>query len=163
FSGFGAYVLGRKLTRSAMAGIAAGIFYAYVPFRFTQLAHIQHVWGGWLPLLLAALLHYVEAPSRKRAALFGFVFLMNGLTNIHWLLFGGFAIACTVVMLVATGVRRWLPLVAATAIAMLLLVPFLWPYQRAAREYGMVRQWSDVATYSARPAHWLVSSNLNRV
>ena len=56
FSGFGAYVLGRKLTGSAMAGIAAGIFYAYVPFRFTQLSHIQHVWGGWLPLLLAALL-----------------------------------------------------------------------------------------------------------
>jgi hypothetical protein len=163
FSGFGMYLLGRKLTGSAVAGIAAGIFYAYVPFRFTQLVHIQHVWGGWLPLLLAALLHYVEAPSRKRAALFGFVFLMNGLTNIHWLLFGGFAIALTAVLLFATGVRRWLPLAGATAVAMLLLVPFLRPYQQAAREYGMVRQWSDIATYSARPAHWLVSSNLNRV
>lgn len=163
FSGFGAYVLGRKLTGSALAGIAAGIFYAFVPFRFTQLSHIQHVWGGWLPLLLAALLHYAEAPSRKRAAVFGLVFLMNGLTNVHWLLFGGLAIALTAVVLVATGVRRWLPLLGATAIATLLLLPFLLPYAQAAREYGMVRQWSDVATYSARPSHWLVSSDRNRV
>jgi len=163
FSGFGAYLLGRKLTGSAVAGIAAGSFYAFVPFRFTQLSHIQHVWGGWLPLLVAALLHYVEAPSRKRAALFGFVFLMNGLTNIHWLLFGGVAIALSVVLLFANGIRRWGALLVATAIAMLLLLPVLWPYQQAAREYGMVRQWSEVATYSARPAHWLVSNSANRL
>ena len=54
FSGFGAWLLGRKLTGSSAAGIAAGVFYAFVPFRFTQLSHIQHVWGGWLPVLLAA-------------------------------------------------------------------------------------------------------------
>lgn len=163
FSGFGAYLLGRKLTGSWMAGVAAGVFYAFVPFRFTQLSHIQHVWGGWLPPLLAALLHYAAAPSRKRAALFGFVFLMNGLTNIHWLLFGGLAIALTAAVLFAHGTRRWAPLVIATAIATLLLLPFLVPYERAARAYGMVRQWSDVATYSARPSHWFVSAGTNRV
>ena len=95
--------------------------------------------------------------------MFGLVFLMNGLTNIHWLLFGGFAIALTAVLLFASGARRWLPIIGATAIAMVLLLPFLWPYRQAAREYGMVRQWSDVAIYSARPAHWLVSNNFNRV
>jgi hypothetical protein len=163
FSGFGAYVLGRRLTGSAGAGIAAGIFYAFVPFRFTQLAHIQHVWGGWLPLLVAALLHYADGPSWRRAGLFGFLFLMNGLTNIHWLLFGGLAIASSVVLLFGAGVRRWIPWIAATAMAMLLLLPFLWPYQQAARQYGMVRQWSDLAAYSARPAHWLVSNGTNRL
>jgi len=162
FSGFGACVLGRMLTGSGLAGVAAGVFYAFVPFRFTQLAHIQHVWGGWLPLLLAALLHYAEQPSRKRAALFGVVFLMNGLTNIHWLLFGGVAIAATMAILAATGVRRWLPLAAATAVACLLLLPFLWPYEAASRQYGMVRLWDDVTNYSARPAHWLVSNDTNR-
>ena len=163
FSGFGAYLLGRKLTGSAAAGVAAGIFYAFVPFRFTQLPHIQHVWGGWLPLLVAALLHYAEGPSRKRAALFGFVFLMNGLTNIHWLLFGSIAIAATAVVLAGYGLRRWMPIATATAIASLLLVPVLVPYELAARTYGMVREWSDVAHYSARPADWLVAGAARRV
>lgn len=163
FSGFGAYLLGRKLTGSAMAGVAAGIFYAFVPFRFTQLPHIQHIWGGWLPLLIAALLHYAEAPSRKRGALFGFVFLMNGLTNIHWLLFGSIAIALTAVVVAGFGLRRWMPLAVATAIASLLLVPILVPYSIVARTYGMVREWSDVAHYSARASDWLVASAASRV
>ena len=37
FSGFGAYILGYTVTRSAIAGVVAGIFYAFVPFRFTHL------------------------------------------------------------------------------------------------------------------------------
>lgn len=163
FSGFGAYLLGRKLTGSAVAGIAAGIFYAFVPFRFTQLSHLQHVWGGWLPLLIAALLHYAEAPSRRRAALFGFVFLMNGLTNIHWLLFGSVAIAATAVVVAGFGLRRWVPIAVATVLASLLLAPFLVPYEIVARTDGMVREWSDVAHYSARPSHWLVASAASRV
>jgi hypothetical protein len=107
FSGFGAWLLGRKLTGSSAAGVAAGVFFTFVPFRFTQLSHIQHVWGGWLPVLLAALLHYAEAPTRKRAALFGAAFLMNGLTNIHWLLFGSLAIVGTVAMLMVAESATW--------------------------------------------------------
>jgi hypothetical protein len=165
FSGFGAWLLGRQLTGSSAAGVAAGVFYAFVPFRFTQLSHIQHVWGGWLPVLLAALLHYAAGPSAKRAALFGATFLMNGLTNIHWLLFGSLAIAGTIAILMVAErvawsrvVGRWLPLFVATAVALLLLLPFLWPYQEASRAYGMVRRSQEARDYSARPADWLISN-----
>ena len=75
--------------------MAAGIFYAFLPFRFAHLSHVQHVWGGWLPLLLLALLAYAERPTRKRAIVFAAVFLMNGLTNIHYLFFGALAMAIT--------------------------------------------------------------------
>ena len=54
FSGFGAYILGSRITGSWIAGMAAGVFYAFVPFRFTHLSHVQHIWGGWLPRMLAA-------------------------------------------------------------------------------------------------------------
>ena len=46
----------RRNSGSAWAGIAAGIFYAFVPFRFTQLPHVQHVFAGWRPMMLVALL-----------------------------------------------------------------------------------------------------------
>ena len=55
FSGFGAYILGRRLTGSWIAGLAAGVFYAFVPFRFTHLAHIQHIWGHSTPNSMAPL------------------------------------------------------------------------------------------------------------
>ena len=96
FCSFAAYLLGKRITGCWIAGIAAGIFYAYLPWRFTQLPHIQHVWGGWLPMMLLALLLYARTPSWRNAALFGGAFLMNGLTNIHWLLLGSIAIMLSV-------------------------------------------------------------------
>jgi len=158
FSAFGAYLLARSVTRSTLAGVAAGIFYGFVPFRITQAAHVQHVWGGWLPVMLLALLHYARGPSWKRASLFAAAFLMNGLTNIHWLLFGVIAIAVTVAI-----VRpRLVPLAATTAVALLCLAPFLWPYAQVAKEYGMRRGWRETKSYSASPRDWLVSDPHSR-
>src|SRR6266498_3738927 len=67
FSGFAAFLLGRMISGSALAGIAAGIFYAFVPWRFTQLPHVQHVFAGWLPMMLVALLYYARRPAWGRA------------------------------------------------------------------------------------------------
>jgi hypothetical protein len=153
FSGFGAYVLGKRLTGSWIAGMAAGVFYAFVPFRFTHLPHVQHIWGGWLPLMLAALLAYAERPTRRRAILFAAVFAMNGLTNIHYLFFGALAIAITAVLLLPRS--AWRELAMATGGALLVLAPFLYPYAAAAKLYGMQRTWEEVAHFSAYASDWL--------
>jgi hypothetical protein len=158
FCGFATYLLGMRITGSALAGVAAGIFFAFVPYRFTQLPHVQHVWAGWLPMLVLALLHYAEQPTWRRAALFGGAFLMNGLTNIHWLLFGSFAIAVAALILWP----RWLPLVTATAAACVLLAPFLYPYTVVAKLYGMVRSWPEMRFYSATWWMWGVSTVYTR-
>ncbi|HKO54262.1 MAG TPA: hypothetical protein VJ276_00210 [Thermoanaerobaculia bacterium] len=159
FAGFAAYLLGWTVTRSWVAGVAAGICYAYVPFRFTHLSHLQHIWSGWLPMLIVALLHYARRPSWPRAALFGAVFLMNGLTNIHWLLFGSFAVVLTMPIVV----RRWLPLLAALAVAVALLIPFLLPYWQAAKLYGAQRNWHEAKAWSAQPRDWLNPGVGNRL
>jgi hypothetical protein len=161
FSGFGAYVLGCTIARSALAGVAAGVFYAFVPWRFTQLPHVQHVWSGWLPLLLAALIAYGRKPSWRNAALFGIAFLFNGLSNIHWLLFGSLAIACSIP--IAGRVAGATRLLVAGAVAVVLLVPFLVPYQRLATEQGMTRSWRETKSFSAKPGDWLNPGTANRV
>lgn len=152
FSGFGAYVLGRRLTDSWIAGMAAGVFYAFLPYRFTHLPHLQHIWGGWLPLMLAALLAYAERPTRKRAVVFAALFAMNGLTNIHYLFFGALAVAVTAVLLLPRS--AWRELALATAGALVVLAPFLYPYAAAAKLYGMTRTWEEVARYSAFVSDW---------
>lgn len=152
FCGFAAYLLGQRLTGSFTGGLAAGMFYAFVPFRFVHLPHLQHVWGGWLPLLLAALLAYAEKPTPRRAALFALVFLMNGLTNIHYLLFGAFAIAVTAALVVPR--KEWRNLAIATGAALLLLAPFLYPYAVVAKLYGM-RTAEETWRFSAFVGDWI--------
>ncbi|HEU4522326.1 MAG TPA: hypothetical protein VFT12_10005 [Thermoanaerobaculia bacterium] len=154
FSGFGAYLLTCRLTLSWPGAIAAGVFYAFVPFRFVHLSHLQHVWGGWLPLLLAALIAYVDRPGWRRAAIFGFVFLMNGLTNIHWFLFGSFSTLVAAALFYAAGVRRWKELVVSTTAALLLFAPFLYPYAAAADLYEMTRSWEETKLFSATLSDW---------
>jgi hypothetical protein len=153
FCGFGAYVLGFHLTRSFAAGLAAGVFYAFVPFRFVHLAHVQHAWGGWLPLLLYALLLYAERPSWRRGALFAALFVMNGLTNVHYLLFGALATAVTAALLIPRS--AWRALVVPLLLGLLVLAPFLYPYALVQKLYGMQRSYEEVLRYSAMPGDWL--------
>src|SRR5438552_16776143 len=161
FCSFAAYLLGKRITGCWIAGIAAGIFYAYVPWRFTQLPHLQHVFSGWLPMMIVALLHYADCPTWRRAALFAGAFLMNGLTNIHWLLLGSLAIALTVPIAVRKP-RDWTRIAVCMLVALALMAPFLIPYARVAKLYGMQRSWGEAKHYSATLRDWLNPGTTNR-
>ncbi len=161
FSGFGAYLLGRSITGCTIPALAAGIFYAFLPWRFTQLQHIAYVSSGWLPVLIVVLLHYAQTPTWRNAALFGSVFLMNGLSNLHWLAFGALTVMLTVPILVAP--RHWHRIAGATFIACCLLAPFLYPYVRAAKLYGMTRSWAETMSFSATWNGWLNPGIVNRL
>jgi len=167
FSGFAAYLLGRSITGSVAAGIIGGIFYAFAPFRFLHLGHIQYVWGGWLPMLLFGLVRYARRPTWWGAAAFGAIYVMNGLTNLHAMLFGTVAIALSMPLLWMmsdrSGRQFWLPLASATLPAMAFLAFFLEPYQTVSTLYGMKREWSEVAGYSATWRDWFVTSSYNRL
>ena len=63
FSGYGAFVLARVITRNTSAALVAGVFHAFGSFKIAHVQHLQIVWSGWLPLLLAAILRLL-APSR---------------------------------------------------------------------------------------------------
>jgi hypothetical protein len=163
FSGYGAFVLARMIARSTSAALIAGVIHAFASFRIAHVQHLQIVWSGWLPLLLAAVLLYWREPRLRNAAFVGSVFVMNGLTNIHWLLFGGFALVMTIAFLQFAQPRRghWKPLLGALAIALLMLLPFLLPYQTTASTYGARRTTGEARLRQAAPVHWLVGSSRN--
>lgn len=161
-SGFGAYLLAFRLTESVTAGIAAGLFYAFVPFRFTHITHVQHLWGIWIPVLLLALIVYVDRPSWKTAAVFAAAFVMNGLTNVHWFLFGTLAVAVTAALFAASGVRTWKHICVSTGVAIVVLAPFYYPYFAVASIYKMARTWEETARYSAVWSDWWVAGDYTR-
>lgn len=168
FSAYGCWVLCRLLTGSVAASLIGGLLYGFIPFRFDHVSHLQHVWGGWLPILFAALIWYCRQPGWWRGALFGAAFLMNGLTNIHWFLFGSVTAAVTLGLLLAMGRagggrRFWLPLGAATLAALIVMVPVLAPYRAASKLYKMKRGKSETRYYSATWSDWLVAPPHNRL
>ncbi|MEA2165243.1 MAG: hypothetical protein QOK37_3370 [Thermoanaerobaculia bacterium] len=166
FCGYGAYVLGRTLTRSAAAGIVAGILYAFVNFRLDHLSHLQFVWGGWMPMMLAALLHYWRRPTIRNAILYGLCVLMNGLTNIHQFLFGTTALVLSVALIALLTTRfKWRTLIgaaAATIVAAALMVPVLLPYKQVSETYGMVRDRNTAMWGSAYWTDWLSATGRSR-
>jgi hypothetical protein len=156
---YGGWVLGRVVTRSTVPSLIAGIFFGFVSFKFDHLSHLQIVWSGWLPLMLAALIVWWRRPSAGRAALLAAAFLMNGLTNIHFLLFGSIALVLAVATLALFRVERrwqaWLQLAVAMGIAGALLLPVLAPYREVRDLYGMKRDAAEVEWFSATWSDWL--------
>ncbi len=161
-SGYGAFVLARLITKSTAGALVAGIIFAFVPFKFDHLSHLQLIWSGWLPLLLAAVIAYWREPRRKFAACITAAFVMNGLTNVHYFLFGSLTAALTIVTFMILDPRRdrrfWLTLAAAFVIGGILLTPFLLPYRIVANEYGMVRSEGEAISGSAPAYAWLVTN-----
>ncbi|HSB62573.1 MAG TPA: hypothetical protein VLJ18_00345 [Thermoanaerobaculia bacterium] len=167
FSGYGAFRLGRTLTGSTGAAWVTGIAFAFVPYRFGQLPHVNYLFSGWIPLTLEALVLFLRERSRKRAAWLGFSFFMNGLSVIHWLVLTSIPLAATGLVLAfrhgaardRAGLRRG---AVALGIAGIALLPFLIPYQKAAKLYGFTRTPEDVMSFSARPKDWLSADSWNR-
>ncbi|MFL6246818.1 MAG: hypothetical protein ACJ74H_12380 [Thermoanaerobaculia bacterium] len=159
-SGYGAYVLARMFTPSFSASLIAGIFFAFVSFKFDHLAHLQNIASGWLPLILAAMVAYWREPSRRNAGLLAAAFVMNGLTTVYYLLFVSGAIAFTVLFLLTAAPKRdrqfWLRALGALAIAGLVLLPFLLPYRAVSKMYHLKRAMEDVFTTGWQA--WLVAT-----
>lgn len=163
FSGYGAFVLARTVTGSWWAGVISGVFFAFLPWRFTHLTHTQHAWAGWLPLMLAALIVFARTPTWQRALLFGAAFFMNGITNLHWMTFGSVAIGLAALLFLIRKPKALAMIAAATVVATLLLIPFLLPYREVRQKYGLRGNAEETRRYSAVPRDWLTGNFHNRL
>ncbi len=167
-SGYGAFRLGRTLTGSTGVGWIAGVAFAFVPFRFSMLSHVLYLFSPWIPLVFEALVLFTRERNRKRALYLGIAFFMSGLTCITWFTFSLVPLAaCAVVLLTRYGIWRdaafWRRGIVAVGSASVLLLPFLLPYQFAAKLYGFRRSIDEVKDGSAGPLSWLAVERRNRI
>jgi len=168
FSGFGSFRLAHTLVGSRRAAWIAGLAFAFVPFRFHHLPHVNYLFAGWMPLLLEALVLYTRQPTTRRAAWLGVAFYLNALTCIHWFLLTLIPLAVTLLSQASRyslwrNRRFWFYAGIAFTVAAIALVPFLVPYIRVKQLYGFERTAADARVYSAHLINWLMVDWQNKL
>ena len=168
FSGYGAFRLVRTLSGSNGAAWVAGIVFGFALYRFHQLGHLNYMFGGWIPLLLEALVLFARQRSWRRAIWLGIAFAMNALTCVHWFVLTLIPLGLSgAFLLTRYRIWRerdlWLRGGVCLAAAGLVLLPFLLPYWYVSRMYGIVRTGQESALFSARVSNWLSADPSNKI
>ena len=162
FAGVSAWALVRRLTGSSRAGIAAGVVFAFTPYRFDHYMHLELLWTGWMPLTLMALHAAVDRGTVRMGMAAGLLFAAQVLSCIYYgVFFGTILVAFTVVL--AAG-RAWpeirragAALACGVAVAAVVVAGYLAPY-RSARGIVGERTSEEALIYSAGPKHYLAST-----
>jgi hypothetical protein len=163
-SGLGMYLLVRDLLgendRFSAAAFAAGLIYAFLPFRIAQVAHIQSVNAQWMPLALYGFRRFIRsAPDasdlrlRPLAGGAAALLMQNWSCGYYLVFFAPFSVLFVVHQMWAAGRavdwRRWLAFAVAGLAVAIGTWPFLTLYLEAQRVHGFERSLSEVIRFSA--------------
>jgi len=170
-SGLGAFLLVRYITDSTIAGILAGILFAFHPDRYHNAGQINNLAMMWIPFALLSLHLWVETRLRRHLFLFAAFSLMQFLSASS----GGVFLLLATLLYVAVllvverrsfleliSIQRWV-ILALGAMTFIALIPFTVPYLRNARAGISPRPTpSMTALYSARPVDFVTPTVAGR-
>ena len=159
-SALAAWALARRITGDPMASVAAGLIFAFVPWRFAQISHLQFQWGAFLALTLLFLLRYLDRASLRDLFLYAVFLLWDALANVHYAIFSVLLVLAVVAVDAARPgarerLRTYSAVAAASLAAAVLFLPIALTYQKAAALYGFHRTLAEAGSYSARPQDFL--------
>ena len=153
-SGLGMYLLMRELTGNSTAAFAAGLLFAFAPYRLPQSSHLQVLSSQWMPFVLYGMTRYFGSGRLRPLAGAALSLVLQGLSSgYHLLFFPPFA-AAYVLWEVARrhrwrDRRMWLQIGAAGALAAAVMAPFLLPYAAMRTLWDTLRPAAEVSRFSA--------------
>jgi hypothetical protein len=150
-SGFFAFLLVMRLTGSAIAAAAAGLAFAFAPYRAGQLAHIQVLTAQWMPAMLLGMHGYVATRRARWLLLFGGAWLLQATSNGYYMLFVPVLIALWIAWFTdwRQSPRMSAALLATWVAASLPLAPLLLKYREIHEGLGLGRSLADIRQFSA--------------
>ena len=166
--GFGAYLLVTDLTGSALAGIVAGVVFAFNPFRMDHLSQIPNASAEWMPLAFWALRRFLAGRTRWWVAAFGAFLALQMLSSFYYAYAFALALAVYLLGLLIARPRRllrWpvvLPLLAVGAVVGALFLTVSLPYFGVADRYEMRRDIGQADFFAIRPRNLLGVTSTNR-
>jgi hypothetical protein len=143
-----AHALAFEITRRHDAAAIAALVFGFSPYRVSQLPHVQMLWTFGLPLTLLAGHRYIAGRDRRWLAAFGGAWLLQAMSNGHFLLFFPVLLVCWLLWF-ARDHAAWRPITGAWLAASLPLLPFVLMYERVHTNLGLERTLGEVLHYSA--------------
>jgi hypothetical protein len=139
-AGVAMYVLVRALTGSWAAAFVSGFGYAFVPYRFEHLVHVQSLATQWLPMALLFLHRTVTRGGRWNAAGLGLFALLQALSSGYYAVLTALALGAALAVLLPGAPRtRALAAAASLAVAAVTAGFVFLPYHAAvARELAIL-------------------------
>jgi hypothetical protein len=162
-SGLGLFLYLRDVTGKAAAAFAGGLFFAFTPFRFEQMPHLQVMSFHWMPLVLLAVRRFV-ATGRPITLVLGTAALLahNLSCGYHMLFFAPFVVAYAFFEMSAQGQigsgRRWVGLALGGGLVAAVSLRFLVPYMELRLLEATVRSRAVVEEFSADLAGWVTAT-----
>ena len=159
-SGIGMYALARHLTKNETGAVLAGVVFAFAPFRFGHIMHLEMQWAVWSPWAFWGLQRTLESGRLKYGLLTGVFAALQLMSSVYYGLFLG-------VLLFVVGGLQWLfvsrelrlfalrALAAGGLVVMVCAAVYSRPYRAAssrvgARSPGEVLEWSaGLSSYRA--------------
>ena len=170
-TGIGTTLWVRHLTKSTIAGVAAGIIWTFAPAKFDQLPHLQMLSGQWIPFALWTCTLYLESGLARYAL------LCSGFVAIQFLActyYGLILLPCLAVYALLlllhlerpAGTLTW-PKVSRDVAAMVLIfailvAPFGLQYVRASAAEDFTYRLSVLEQYSAQPKSFVAPGTFNK-
>ncbi len=167
-SGFGAYLLVKRLTSSRNAAFVAGLVFAFFPYRFAHLGHLELLFCDWIPYCFLFLHRYFDEPSlRNMMGIAGF-YILQALSCAYYGQFMTFFIGLAGLYFAArSGALRsprfWRDAGLAAALAAAVLGPYFLAMLQVHRRLLFSRALWEVKLYSAELQSYLAAPPINRV
>lgn len=157
------YALVRHLTGNRVAGLVAGVAFAFCPFAFSHIPHIQLMMSAGLPASLLAMHRFVDRPTAGRALALGSVVAVQALACGYYGLFAGLLLVPGILYY---GVRRghwsawryWAGAAGAGLLSIAVVLPFFLPFIEMQQGSGFTRTVDETRQWSAVWSSYLASS-----
>ena len=174
------FLLLRHLTGDRAAAAVGAMLYAFCPYVFSHLSHIQLLMTGGIPLAMLAMHRFTDdvvlLPAgedaagadalhrvRIRSVWLGLALAAQALSCAYYGIFAGLMVGFATLLFAVT--RRlwrstpyWIGIAAAAGISIVIVLPFFIPYLRVQAESGFARTVEDAIRFSAKPHGYLASS-----
>jgi hypothetical protein len=157
------YALVRHLSGSRAGAAVAAVSFAFCPFIYSHLTHIQLLMTAGMPFALLAMHRCVEQPTLGRAAALGLILAAQALSCGYYGIYAGLLVGYGFIVYGFTrgrwrSPRYWIGVAAAAVIAAAIVAPFFLPYIDLNRETGFERSLDDARRWAADWHSYLVSS-----
>ena len=164
-SGAAMFALARYLTGSRAAAALAGIVFAFAPYRFEHIMHMELQWTMWMPLAFLALHRLYDTGRMTYGMALGACLALQMLSSIYYGIFLAALITTGALLLIArdrhVSIRTLAaPLAAGAVIAMVVTAAYARPYERVHARTGD-RPAAEVDRFSAGPASYLAATPNN--